>query len=121
MSNIFSAPLELAKNKIDLAMSKDEAGNDPAGQLNVASAPCLAGSTDCEKHWANHYMSRASDSIEGGCQDCDKSGNPIESVSSPGDISIGAITASLAKKLKKMKKVLPVVMDSIDSSEYVAR
>jgi hypothetical protein len=102
-------------------MSKDAAGNDPAGQLNVASAPCLAGSTDCEKHWANHYMSRASESIEGGCQDCDESGSPIESVSSPGDISIGAITASLAKKLKKMKKVLPVVMDSIDSSEYVSR
>ena len=34
-------------------------------------------------------MSRASDSIEGGCQDCDESGNPIESVSSPGDIERG--------------------------------
>ena len=43
LSNIFSAPLELAKSKIDLAMSKDEAEKDPVVQLNVASTPCLAG------------------------------------------------------------------------------
>ena len=63
LSDIFSAPLELAKNKIDSAISDDESEDDPAGHLHVASAPCLAGASgaDCTKHWAAHYMSRATE------------------------------------------------------------
>ena len=63
LSDIFSAPLELAKNKIDAAISDDATEDDPAGQLHVASTPCLAGASDadCTKHWAAHYMSRATE------------------------------------------------------------
>ena len=55
LSDIFSAPLELAKSKIDSAIKNDEADDDPAAQLNVARTPCLAGSTDtdCTKHWVS--------------------------------------------------------------------
>jgi len=65
LSDIFSAPLELAKSKIDTAISEDAGVDDPAGELKVASGPCLAGSTsdDCTKHWAAHYMSRATEAI----------------------------------------------------------
>ena len=107
MSNIFTAPLELAKSKVDSAIGRDASENDPAGQLHVASTPCLAGSTadDCTKHWAAHYMSRATEAIDGPCNDCDESGSPIEQEGAAGDISIGALTKALAKKLRNMKQV----------------
>jgi len=58
LSDIFSAPLELAKSKIDSAIKNDEADDDPAAQLNVARTPCLAGSTDtdCTKHWVPYKI-----------------------------------------------------------------
>jgi len=60
-SDILSAPLELAKTKIDSAICEYAGVDDPVAVLKVASSPCLADSTsdDCTKHWAAHYMSRA--------------------------------------------------------------
>eukprot|EP00277_Geminigera_cryophila_P044913 CAMPEP_0173066302 /NCGR_PEP_ID=MMETSP1102-20130122/6127_1 /TAXON_ID=49646 /ORGANISM="Geminigera sp., Strain Caron Lab Isolate" /LENGTH=663 /DNA_ID=CAMNT_0013933727 /DNA_START=8 /DNA_END=1995 /DNA_ORIENTATION=+ len=111
LSDIFSAPLELAKSKIDSAINNDEEEEDPAAQLNVARTPCLAGSTDtdCTKHWAAHYMSRATEAIDGPCNDCDDAGSAIETGGAAGDISIGAITKALAKKLRNMKQEFRVI------------
>ena len=117
LSDIFSAPLELAKNKIDSAISDDAAEDDPAGELKVASGPCLAGSDsdECTKHWAAHYMSRATESIEGPCNDCDESGAPIEVDGAAGDISIGALTKALAMKLRKMKQEFREIRANFES------
>jgi len=117
LSDIFSAPLELAKSKIDTAISEDAGVDDPAGELKVASGPCLAGSTsdDCTKHWAAHYMSRATEAIDGPCTDCDEDGAPIESEGAVGDLSIGALTKALAKKLRKMKQEFREIRANFES------
>lgn len=54
---------------------------------------------------AAHYMSRATEAIDGPCNDCDDAGSAIETGGAAGDISIGAITKALAKKLRNMKQV----------------
>jgi len=54
---------------------------------------------------AAHYMSRATEAIDGPCNDCDEAGSAMETGGAAGDISIGAITKALANKLRHMKQV----------------
>eukprot|EP00960_Hanusia_phi_P059975 764352-Hanusia_phi.AAC.1 len=95
LSDIFSAPLELAKKRMDEALG--------SGHKN----PCLASadSSECSKHWAADYMAKADESISG----------EITAAPAPaGDVSVSAMVSALKAKLAKMKQEFRLIRGNFE-------